>query len=196
MKEAAFSNSAQTTYSIRNFSEPENLKFSSHGHSSQYDPETGRWLSKDPILFGGGDTNVFGYVANDPVNWVDPSGLAKCTYSISTGRLSCTSNDGSQTIGLTGISGSAGGGPLPAGSYDIRKAPGQTGGNWFLDPGLLSRIGYRMGLNRGGFNLHLPGRVSNGCISVPSKQNPGDGISDLNNLLNNEAGGNTLDVTQ
>jgi uncharacterized protein RhaS with RHS repeats len=40
-----------------------------------YDPETGRWISKDPILFGGGDTNLFGYVANDPINWNDPSGL-------------------------------------------------------------------------------------------------------------------------
>lgn len=39
-----------------------------------YDPETGRWLSKDPIGFAGGDTNLFGYVANDPVNWVDPEG--------------------------------------------------------------------------------------------------------------------------
>lgn len=40
-----------------------------------YDPETGRWLSKDPILFGGGDTNLYGYVMQDPVNWVDPTGL-------------------------------------------------------------------------------------------------------------------------
>ena len=39
-----------------------------------YDPETGRWTSKDPILFNGGDTNLFGYVANDPVNFIDPSG--------------------------------------------------------------------------------------------------------------------------
>lgn len=40
-----------------------------------YDSETGRWTSKDPILFGGGDTNLFGYVANDPINWFDQSGL-------------------------------------------------------------------------------------------------------------------------
>lgn len=46
-----------------------------HFGARDYDPETGRWISKDPILFAGGDTNLFGYVANDPVNWVDPSGL-------------------------------------------------------------------------------------------------------------------------
>lgn len=40
-----------------------------------YDPEIGRWTSKDPILFNGGDTNLYGYVQNDPVNWIDPSGL-------------------------------------------------------------------------------------------------------------------------
>ena len=39
-----------------------------------YDPEVGRWHSRDPILFAGGDTNLYGYVVNDPVNWVDPSG--------------------------------------------------------------------------------------------------------------------------
>ena len=37
-----------------------------------YDPETGRWTAKDPIGFAGGDTNLYGYVANDPVNWRDP----------------------------------------------------------------------------------------------------------------------------
>ncbi|MCC7406348.1 MAG: RHS repeat-associated core domain-containing protein, partial [Bdellovibrionales bacterium] len=41
-----------------------------------YDPEVGRWTSKDPILFAGGDTNLYGYVANDPINLIDPSGLA------------------------------------------------------------------------------------------------------------------------
>jgi RHS repeat-associated protein len=40
-----------------------------------YDAETGRWTAKDPILFNGGDTNLYGYVLNDPVNWVDLWGL-------------------------------------------------------------------------------------------------------------------------
>ncbi len=40
-----------------------------------YDGSTGRWLTRDPILFSGGDTNLYGYVGNDFVNRVDPSGL-------------------------------------------------------------------------------------------------------------------------
>lgn len=40
----------------------------------EYDASIGRWTSKDPILFEAGDTNLFGYVFNDPVNWVDPDG--------------------------------------------------------------------------------------------------------------------------
>jgi len=31
-----------------------------------YDAQTGRWTAKDPILFDGGDTNLYGYVLNDP----------------------------------------------------------------------------------------------------------------------------------
>jgi RHS repeat-associated protein len=39
-----------------------------------YNPSIGRWTAKDPILFNGGDTNLFGYVLNDPVNLTDPRG--------------------------------------------------------------------------------------------------------------------------
>ena len=40
-----------------------------------YDPDIGRWTAKDPIGFAGGDTDLFGYVLNDPVNLIDPYGL-------------------------------------------------------------------------------------------------------------------------
>ena len=39
-----------------------------------YDPEVGRWTAKDPIRFGGGDWNLYGYVVGDPVNWIDADG--------------------------------------------------------------------------------------------------------------------------
>ena len=41
-----------------------------------YDAETGRWISKDPILLEGG-WNVYAFCDNDPVNRTDPTGLAR-----------------------------------------------------------------------------------------------------------------------
>jgi RHS repeat-associated protein len=42
----------------------------------EYDPQTGKWTAKDPIDFEGGDANLYGYVESNPVNFVDPEGLA------------------------------------------------------------------------------------------------------------------------
>jgi RHS repeat-associated protein len=39
-----------------------------------YDPQTGRFISRDPIGFAGGDTNGGLYSGNDPVNSFDPLG--------------------------------------------------------------------------------------------------------------------------
>ncbi|MDB4264804.1 hypothetical protein N9893_01935 [bacterium] len=41
-----------------------------------YDADVGRWTAKDPIGFAGGDTDLYGYVLNDPINFVDPDGRA------------------------------------------------------------------------------------------------------------------------
>ena len=41
-----------------------------------YDAETGRWISKDPILLDGG-WNVYAFCDNDPVNRTDPSGMCE-----------------------------------------------------------------------------------------------------------------------
>jgi len=40
-----------------------------------YDAETGRWTARDPLLFKAGDTNLYAYTLNDPVNFTDAVGL-------------------------------------------------------------------------------------------------------------------------
>jgi RHS repeat-associated protein len=53
-----------------------------------YSPVIGRWTAKDPIQFDGGDTNLYGYVLNDPVNLVDPRGLDSAVLNLLTDRTS------------------------------------------------------------------------------------------------------------
>jgi RHS repeat-associated protein len=42
-----------------------------------YDPSVGRWTAKDPYLFTGGDSNLYAYALNDPLNRTDRSGLCE-----------------------------------------------------------------------------------------------------------------------
>jgi RHS repeat-associated protein len=40
-----------------------------------YEPESGRWTAGDPILFDGGQANLYAYVGSEPVGRRDPTGL-------------------------------------------------------------------------------------------------------------------------
>jgi RHS repeat-associated protein len=91
-----------------------------------YDAETGRWLSKDPILFGGGDTNLYGYVLNDPINLIDSTGrfpsnldeAGECLFG-NTDALNAVQqaniDENNRQTGNTGGGGSGGGGAGGAG---------------------------------------------------------------------------------
>jgi len=46
-----------------------------------YDADLGRWLNRDPIEEEGG-INLYGYVANDPINYFDPDGESAAAIAI------------------------------------------------------------------------------------------------------------------
>lgn len=81
-----------------------------------YDPKIGRWLSRDPILFRGGQGNLYAYVNSDPINRSDPSGLiVGCTPIEDTAELK--EKKSKETDACSGVSKQDGRGqPLPLGA--------------------------------------------------------------------------------
>jgi RHS repeat-associated protein len=62
------------TYTAREYDSETGLYFY---RARYYDPKAGRFLTRDPIGFRGG-INVYAYTSNNPINKVDPTGLAEC----------------------------------------------------------------------------------------------------------------------
>ncbi|WP_374029434.1 RHS repeat-associated core domain-containing protein [Bdellovibrio bacteriovorus] len=147
-----------------------------------YDPEVGRWTSKDPILFAGGDTNLYGYTFNDPINFIDPRGTDACVMNQSTGTVICT-NDFGDIVGISnGYSGSGAGlnnpsmenvanmGPTPQGTYIVGAPYNQPGGTGnftrSLNPTPGTRASFPSNRNPDTFRWHGDngqGTASQGC---------------------------------
>jgi RHS repeat-associated protein len=77
-----------------------------------YDASGGSWTNKDPLLFDGGDTNLYRYVVNDPVNRTDPFG----TFDWAFGAVVNASFEGGAIFG-TGGTAQAGVGTFFSGTY-------------------------------------------------------------------------------
>ena len=66
------------TYTGREFDEESVLYFY---RACYYDARAGRFITEDPIGFGGGDENIYRYAFNNPINLTDPFGLTSdCSY--------------------------------------------------------------------------------------------------------------------
>ena len=65
------------TYTGREYDEETGMYYY---RARYYDANMGRFINEDPIGFLGGDVNLYAYVGNNPVNWIDPLGL--CTSGV------------------------------------------------------------------------------------------------------------------
>ncbi|MEQ1880966.1 MAG: RHS repeat-associated core domain-containing protein [Burkholderiales bacterium] len=63
-----------------------------YNYYRDYSPDIGRYIESDPIGLGDG-INTYTYVGGKPIGFVDPQGLAQCTFSMGTGRLNCSPNN-------------------------------------------------------------------------------------------------------
>ncbi len=92
-----------------------------------YDPETGRWPSKDPIEERGG-VNLYNFVENDGVNKLDLLGLTQTKRNCVTASksLSYNFNLPPQQVGPFSV----GGGISFSGSLQIEKCDECCNGNW------------------------------------------------------------------
>jgi type VI secretion system secreted protein VgrG len=98
----------------------------------EYSPEIGRWTAKDPILFLGGDPDVYGYCLNDPINLIDPlglfnptKGLAALVNAANAGRLYAAGSlklAASAGFDITGAGVPAGIGTALWGAWNIKGA--------------------------------------------------------------------------
>ncbi|MBI2565445.1 MAG: RHS repeat-associated core domain-containing protein, partial [Candidatus Schekmanbacteria bacterium] len=68
-----------------------------------YDAEVGRWTARDPILFDGGDVNLFAYVGNDPASRLDPDGLDACYVHFDWYPITIPYTDRSLPLGHAGV---------------------------------------------------------------------------------------------
>ncbi len=140
-----------------------------------YDADAGRWTSKDPIGFAGGDSNLYGYVLSDPVNNFDPSGKDYITFDGDTITI-VYENNGKiswKTSWPANSGGSNDASSIPEGTYytspNDRESHGDSEGwgplSYRLHESILTRLFNRIKGHSGGFHIHggyKPGTA--GCV--------------------------------
>jgi RHS repeat-associated protein len=143
-------------------------------HYRPYDPDTGRWLARDPIGEEGG-LNLYAYVDSvgilgghcNPLSCIDPTGLFVAgTYDRATGQLSMVDLDSFNSAVIQATSGGHPyGDPIPAGTYDIVERAGREGFYRLDKEDATPFDDVDAVTGRSHLRLHHPGRTT-GCISA------------------------------
>ncbi len=68
-----------------------------------YAPQLGRFLSEDPLGYGGGDTNLYSFAWNNAKNWNDPTGMSGVESAAINGIAAPTFFGGASVAAITSI---------------------------------------------------------------------------------------------
>ncbi len=136
-----------------------------------------RFISEDPLDFGGGDSNIYTYVSNSPTNFTDLLGLSDLVFNRANGTLTLYDNVGNKVgeFPAANNASSDSKGPWPDGTYNYShhvahaadpNGPFGSNGNFVFDvpgrPGMgvhSGRRGVPDALGRRG-----PQHATKGCI--------------------------------
>ena len=131
-----------------------------------YDPNVGRFISEDPLGFGGGDVNLMAYVGNNPINRIDPLGLWYIDLNLTAGLGNGFSAglqigpSGAYLYGGVGFADGGGvsvtantGNPSPGGNLTVTASGGNgivgalvSGSHNSGDPSASAGLGWGLGL--------------------------------------------------
>jgi len=101
-----------------------------------YNPKTGRYVQRDPLGLSGGALNFYTYAGGDPINSVDPSGLAfdSVTETCLHSPAFCAETVGPEWAQWAKAGGYAGSAAAAAAAANYATSPGSTGGGEQMCP--------------------------------------------------------------
>lgn len=134
-----------------------------------YHPRLQRFIAEDPLEFDGGDVNLYGYVLENPVSFVDPLGLWSASISAFAGPgASFTfgqNPNGSGFVSLQFGYGIGGGMKIDPFGQQPGYSPSQ-GTAWGLGLGLYAQADFNAGYVYAGASANV-GRIYRACGSDP-----------------------------